>query len=62
MKKAEAKEALEIYRKFLPVGDRVKGFLQVAKVLDLMCMYGYRRNITCDNVCITVILRYCTCY
>ncbi|XP_065907439.1 phosphatidylinositol-binding clathrin assembly protein LAP-like [Dysidea avara] len=31
MKKAEAKEALEIYRKFLPVGDRVKGFLQVAK-------------------------------
>ena len=33
MKKAEAKEALEIYRKFLPVGDRVKCFLQVAKVL-----------------------------
>ena len=32
MKKAEGKEALEIYRKFPPIGDRVKGFLQVAKV------------------------------
>jgi len=39
MKKAEAKEALEIYRKFLPVGDRVKGFLQVAKVL-IECIYS----------------------
>jgi len=35
MKKAEAKEALEIYRKFVPVSDRVKGFLQVAKVCYL---------------------------
>ena len=32
MKKADAKEALEIYRRFPPIGDRVKAFLQVAKV------------------------------
>ena len=38
MKKAEPKEAIEIYWKFPPIRHRVKGFLQVAKVCSSSCV------------------------
>ena len=51
MKKAEAKEAIEIYRKFPPIGDRVKGFLQVAKVCSSSCLKHV-------GLCLLVLLKY----
>ena len=52
MKKADAKEALEIYRKFPPIGDRVKTFLQVAKVRILS-----QRDLVDKLIVVTIVLQ-----